>query len=92
MLLHKWSPSYNSCVQPSELPPPSEGRPWATLEGPPQPSKAEQARWTQGHPNEMRPWDRPGALSRTKLTRARFVAQRPEIQVSLFPQSSPQRL
>lgn len=45
------------------------------------PSSAELAAWQKSHPFEMRPWDRPGVVSRSSIARPRFVAQRPEIQV-----------
>ena len=67
--------------QPASLPPPSVSRPWAADDAPPLPPIAERAKWQQERPHEMRPWDRPGVLSRTNVTRPIFLAQRPEIQV-----------
>ena len=68
-------------MQPSRLPPRSLSRPWATFDQLPALSTGEQLQWERDHPNEMRPWDRPGAISRTAIPRSRFIAQRPEIQV-----------
>ena len=86
-------------LQPGELPLPSTSRPWAGEDAPAAPSRNLQARWKARYCHEMRPWDRPGALSRTSIPRTRFVGQRPEIQVdtrgrlrlerlSLLPQGS----
>ena len=50
------------------------------------PSRSLQAKWREEHLYEMRPWDRPGALARTSIPRVKFVAQRPEIQVTFLLQ------
>lgn len=68
------------------MPVPSASRPWAREDSPAVPPRSLQAKWREEHPYEMRPWDRPGALARTSIPRVKFIAQRPEIQVTFLLQ------